>query len=499
MPKKLIADAKTGRYAGFEDENGILHFLGIRYVCPPQRWKRAEPLPPSDALIEAKAFGPVCWQPLLPEEHTPDTPRSEDCLTLNIWTDSVEVSGKPVMVWIHGGCYFTGSNRVPGYCSDRFAADCRDIVFVNINYRLGPYGGMDLRALDPDGEYNGSWNLQTYDQMDAIRWVYENISAFGGDPENITVYGQSAGSYSVATLLLIPECSRYIRRAVCESSCPAANQKTLETSGKIGSAFAELAGADSLADLLALTPEQILAYGQNIFDRPAEFPRAWESVRDGLLVPLRPYEALRSGIAKHVTLMAGSVSGEYDPASLGLDDAALKARIPGLAGPGLTEEALERYLRNDPARDLRTALLDFRNDLSIRMPVLGILEAQAQSGAETYLYYFDYTPEGSTLRTQHLFEIPFFNDKPDLPMHLNAALHQPVQGNRPDPALVPQIQGCWANFARSGKPGGAHIGCDWPPYRMDQRITMVMKQGVWSPVRDFRAADTAIVQPLVCE
>ena len=499
MAKQLTAIARTGRYVGFEDENGILNFLGIRYVRPPKRWKRAEPLPASDALIEAKEFGPICWQPLLPEEHTPDTPRSEDCLTLNIWTDSIETGGKPVMVWIHGGCYFTGSNRVPGYCNDRFAADCRDIVFVNINYRVGPFGGMDVSAFDPAGEYDESYNLQTYDQMAAIRWVHENIAAFGGDPDNITVYGQSAGSFSTATLLLIPECNRYIRRAICESSCFANTQKTLEISRKLGAEFARLAGASTLDELLALPPEKVLEYGQAIFDNPAEFPRPFEGVRDGKLIPFNPYEALRSGVAKHVTLMAGCVSGEYDTASFGQTDEALMAKTKELFGSRVSPENLEKYIHNDPDRDFRTALMDFRNDLAIRMPILCTLEAQAQSGAETYLYYFDYMPEGNTIRTQHLFEIPFFNDKLDIPMHMDETLNQPVQGNHPDPALVPQIQGCWASFARCGKPGGPHIGCDWPPYRMDDKETMVMTQGVWHVEKDFRAADTAITQPLMNE
>jgi len=499
MAKKLIVSAKTGRYVGFEDKNGIINFLGIRYVQPPKRWKRAEPLPASDALIEAKEFGPICWQPLLPEEHPADTPRSEDCLTLNIWTDNVEERGKPVMLWIHGGCYFTGSNRIPSYCADRFAADCRDIVFVNINYRLGPFGGMDLSAFDPYGEYDESYNIQTYDQMAAVKWVYENIAAFGGDPENITVYGQSAGSYSTATLLLIPECNRYIRRAICESSCFANTQKTLEISRKLGAEFARLAGAKSLGDLLALPPDKVLEYGQAIFDNSAEFPRAFESVRDGKLIPFNPYEALRSGVAKHVTLMAGTVSGEYDTAAYGQSDEELLVKIKQLFGHRVSPETLDQYIRNDPNRSYRTALLDFRNDLAIRMPILCTLEAHTQGGGESYCYYFDYTPEGNTIRTQHLFEIPFFNDKLDIPLHMDASLNQPVQGNHPEPALVPQIQGCWANFARTGKPGGAHIGLDWPAYRMDDKKTMVMTQGVWHVEKDFRAADTAITQPLVNE
>ena len=175
--KNVIANAKTGRYEGFLDDNGIVNFLGIRYVQTPERWKRAKALEPSNELIQAKEFGPICPQPIFPEEHPADTPLSEDCLTLNIWSADIDVKGKPVMLWIHGGCYLTGSNRIEYYCNDKFCADCPDIVFVNINYRVGNFGSMDLSRFDENSEYAEAPNLQTFDQMDALRWVHENMSS----------------------------------------------------------------------------------------------------------------------------------------------------------------------------------------------------------------------------------------------------------------------------------------------------------------------------------
>lgn len=498
MAKETKAYAQTGTYIGFEDSNGIVNFLGIPYVQPPERWKRAQPLPRSDKEIEAKEFGPICWQPILPEEHPEDISCSEDCLTLNIWTDDVTVKGKPVMFWIHGGCYFTGSNRIPYYCNDKFAADCRDIVFVNINYRLGPFGSMDVSSLDQTGEYEGSGNLQTYDQMAALKWVYENIEAFGGDPKNITVYGQSAGSFSTATLMLIPEANQYISKTICESSGYANNMKTVAYSKRIGERFVELAHASTMEDLLALSPEEVLRCGMEIFD-DLNFPKPFEGVKDGKLIPLNPYAALRSGIAKHITMMSGTVSGEYDTASYQKTDEEILERIYGLFGTRMTPALLKEYIENDQTRDYHTALLDLRNDFAVRMPVLNTLEAQSAAGATTYLYYFDYKPEEAELRTQHLFEIPFFNDKLDIPVHMDLTFDQPVQGKCPDQSLVAQIQGCWANFARTGKPGGAHIGTDWPPYTLEEKVTMVMHQGAWSPQRNFRKRDTELVQSLMNE
>lgn len=230
MTKNITAKAKTGTYEGFEDDSGVINFLGIKYAQIPGRWKRSVIVPDSDEHIDAKEFGPICWQSEMPEEFTQGLPRSEDCLSLNVWTADVDTKGRPVMVWIHGGCYMSGSNRVPYYCSDRFCADCPDIVFVNINYRLGAFASMDLRSLDPDNEYELSTSLNTLDQCVALKWVHENIEAFGGDPGNVTVYGQSAGSFSTATLMLVPEANQYFQKAICESSGYANNMKDLDLS-----------------------------------------------------------------------------------------------------------------------------------------------------------------------------------------------------------------------------------------------------------------------------
>lgn len=491
--KNVTAIAKTGRYEGFTDERGIINFLGIPYVKTPERWKRAKALDASDEIIEAKKFGPVCPQPILPEEHGDGVPMSEDCLTLNIWTDDIEKGGKPVMLWIHGGCYLTGSNRISYYCNDKFAADCRDIVFVNINYRLGSFGSMDLSKFDKKGEYNDAPNLQTYDQMAAIKWVYENIDAFGGDPQNITVYGQSAGSYSTATLLLIPEVNQYINRAICQSSGFDKTQKTVKDSKAIGEAFAQYVGAESLEDMLKLSFDEILSASLKVFE-DSRFPRAFASVRDGRLIPENPYEMLKKGIAKHVTLMSGTVSGEYDTAAYEMPDEAIKERILELFGDRITENLIDKFVDNYKGRSIREAYMDCRNDMAIRMPVLTTLESQCASGADTYMYYIDYLPEGAGLRAQHLFEIPFFNNKIDVPVHMQLEYDEPVQGHNPETKLIKEIQGCWANFARTGNPGGKHIGLEWPKYTLEKKTTMILTNEGWHTEDCPRKKDTELLQ-----
>lgn len=496
MNTEVIVKTETGRYKGFVDKNRVSNFLGIRYAKTPQRWKKAEPLDASNDIINADEFGAICYQPLYEEEHEKQTPMSEDCLTLNIWTADLKKKNKPVMIWIHGGCFISGSNRVKYYCNDSVASECKDIIFININYRIGCFGSMDLSVFDKDGEYKDAPNLQIFDQMAAIKWVYENISAFGGNPDNITVYGQSAGSYSTATLLLIPQANQYISKAICQSSGYEKTQKTVSDSMAMGEEFIKLSGAKCIEELLELTAEEILEISLKIFENP-RFPRAFGPVRDGRLIPKEPYKALKNGVAKHVTLMAGTVSGEYDTSTYGMPDEVVKERIMESFGERISENTIQEYISNYGDRSLREAYMDLRNDMMIRMPVLTILESQCMAGADTYMYYIDYTPEGSDLRAQHMFEIPFINDKLDVPVHMDIDIDEPVQGKQPDRNLASQLQSCWIAFARTGSPRGEAIDIEWPEYTLEAKSTMVINNTGWNVEESVRKKDIELLQKLM--
>ena len=500
MPKRTTVTTKYGKYVGKEDECGVIGFLGIPYARDPERWIRAELPEPSNETCTATEFGPACPQPIFPEEYPFGDPTMSEkkCLNLNIWTADTEVKNKPVMVWIHGGSYVSGSNCVPSYTNEKFVAGCPDILIVNINYRLNAFGSMDLSSFDSKGVYKDSPSIQTLDQMLALQWVYENIEAFGGDPQNITVFGQSAGSFSTSTLLLIPEANMYMKKAICESSGYCYNMKTASYSKWLGERFAETAGVDTLDGLLSLSAEQLLAAAEKHFFDP-ECRKAYEPLRDGKLIPLEPYKALRSGVAKHVTLMSGSVSGEYDTAYFGAGDEDIKVSTLGLFGDRLNEEVFDKYVENYERRDKREAYLDLRNDLAIRMPVLCTNEAQNESGAETYMYYLDYRPDNITLRSQHCFEIPFFNDKLEIPFFMDERTKEPVQGFDPAPKLQKEIQGIWANFARTGNPGGGAIGIPWPKYNLQDKATMVLTNDGWGVVNHLKTKDTELVQGLMDE
>ncbi len=193
----LVADTQYGQFAGQLGENGVISFLGVPYAKQPVgdlRWKEAVPMEPSDQRYEANAFGHTAIQPIDELEQASLTEQGEDCLSLNVWTKDVTTQ-KPTMVFIHGGANVSGGSADSLYNGENFV-ESNDVVMVTFNYRLGPFGFLDLSEIG-GAEYANSRNLGVLDQLAALKWVKENISSFGGDPDNTTVFGESAGNTAV--------------------------------------------------------------------------------------------------------------------------------------------------------------------------------------------------------------------------------------------------------------------------------------------------------------
>ena len=504
-----IAKAKTGTYIGHQLDNGVIEFLGIPYVQAPKRWKKAEPLPASDEAFEADHYGHPCWQVVFPEEweETPDM--SEDCLALNIWTSDTDAKGKPVMVWIHGGSYYTGAAHIDCfggvYCGDKFVESQPDIVYVNFNYRLNVFGMLDLSHLEGAEEYEDSLNLATYDQMAAIRWVKENIEAFGGDPENITVFGQSAGGGSVSTLCCIPQANEMFQKAIIQSA--GLSDKTIrhqQEAKTVGMKITEKLGAKSMDDMLAVSAEKLRNAAEWYFDEAggdngAPFDATWGV---GLL-PQEPLEGLRKGSASHLAVMTGSTSGEYASwvATMTSDEIRQMAKdaMPCESAEGvssrLSDETIDAFIANDPDRSERDALIDLHMDVLLRGIQLTMAEALVAGGSTVYDYYISCVPEGAQYKPQYCFEIPYIVGKPYNYVYLDAASGEPVQGKNPIMKLVGELQGSWAAFARSGNPNGPHLTADWTPYTMENHETLVIDYDL-NLVNGVRDNDWALVAPL---
>lgn len=496
-----IAITNTGHFQGHRLENGVIEFLGIPYAKVTERWKKAQPVEASKEIFNAAECGPACWQEVLKEEWEQTPPFSEDCLTLNIWTADTQKKDKAVLVWIHGGCYATGSNRTDCfngvYCGDKFVEKSPDIVYVNINYRIGIFGSLDLSKFDANGEYEGSTNLQTYDQIEALKWINENISAFGGDPDKVTISGQSAGGMSVATLMSLPEVNKYFNGVICQSTALSeAFLKTKEDAVASAEKFYAIAEIDSLQQLLEMPADRLRDYATEFFysmsnGDPGPFEQIW-----GIdIFPENPCNQLRDGCASHINLMIGSVSGEFDTAGFYSSDEDVKELAMSVFPGKIDETFVEQFVANYPQRDRRTAYQDIWNDALLRGGAVVTADCQYQGGGNVYMYYMSYIAEGACIRPQHCFEIPYTNMKKDNFVYMNAETGEPVQGNNTSGNLEEKLHKCWANFVRYGNPSGDHLEFSWPLYTSENRETVVVDHS-WAIENGIRNKDMEMILQL---
>ena len=496
MEDFATAAAKTGTYVGRVIAGGVQEYLGIRYAKPARRWKRAEPLEPSSKRIPALVDKPACCQRVRRGEFPAGKPpMSEDCLYLNVWTSGVE-GRKPVYVFIHGGGYIAGSCRTDYLggvcCGDRFVAHYPDVVYVNIGYRLGPVGSMDLSRFEGGEAYSGSANLQIHDQALAIEWVHENIAAFGGDPDRITVGGQSAGAYSAYLLMAIPEIAGMIKGVIAESG--AATDAVLAeeaASARRGfDRFFELAGCETLQDALDLPIEDVVRYGWEAKFSPG-CTSLFGPVCDGGDLADKVQEVWESGACSHVSLLAGTVAGEFASNAFGKTAEGVEAMIRGMF-PGVANDDIGAFLGNDPSRDGRTAMEDMLNDLLVRAVQSIAVESVVAGGSAAWAYYIDCTPEGSRTRARHCYELPYVADKLDCDLRLDENIGETLLGDAPDARFGRRIREAWHGFIVSGDPNRSGLDVEWPQYG-EGRATMVMGPE-WRAQGEVRPADLDIAR-----
>jgi para-nitrobenzyl esterase len=473
------------------DGTTVQRFLGIPYAAPPSgtnRFRPPIPVVPWKGVLDCTAPGPAA--PQNPESPAPPgaKPRtwSEDrCLNLNIWTPGTDAAARPVMVWIHGGAYLLGANSDGMYDGARLAA-AAGVVLVSINYRLGALGFLHLAELLGPG-YEDSSNLALLDQLEALRWVRRTISAFGGDPDNVTVFGESAGAAAIGTLLGMPASEGLFRRAIMQSGT-AERYFLPADSARVSSLFLELCGLgpSSAKELLALPVERLLeaqaALERRIAAESYAVPLPFQPTVGTPSVPAPPLESIRSGLNKNVDLLIGtnlnegSFAVEMRPPAAGDPDypdraAAVLAGagIPAVEAPGYAA-ALAQVLNREPSgKELLEAAIA---DSVYRQPSNRLLATRgpaAQNGAagRTFSYLFTWRSPamGGKLGACHALDIPFVFRHLDAP---EAAFL--TRGKAPQ-ALSDIMSRAWAAFAHTGHP--AVPGLEWPEYG-EQRSTLVL-------------------------
>jgi para-nitrobenzyl esterase len=491
MTRPPVVRLKDGAVRG-KTEGGVAAFLGIPYAAPPfgaNRMRPPQPAAPWAGERDATAYGPTVpkgdyppqYQLLFPEEVIP----GEDCLNLNVWTPDPGAAGLPVLVWIHGGSFMNGSGSVGAYDGTAFARD--GVVCVTINYRLAAEGFLFLG--------DGTANLGLLDQLAALRWVQDNIAAFGGDPAQVTVAGESAGSMSLTTLLSMPLSAGLFSRAIAESGA-GAHTLTAQEGRTVAGYLAEALGVPADRDSIKAVPLEKLV--QAASDLVVEVqtnpdPARWGQLTlsllpfaptvDGTVVPAAPLPALAAGQGSNVQLLIGSNRDEarlflVAPGIIDLiDEPTLAAAV---AGYGLTSHGLEVYRANRPDASPGDVMAAVITDWFFRVPAIRVAETRAAAAAaSTWMYRFD-LPEAADnhgLGACHATEIPFAFDtvtRPDV---------RPLIGEAPSQAVADRVHRIWVDFITSGDPG-------WAPYDTGRRTTALLTAEVTAvddPAGDERA------------
>jgi para-nitrobenzyl esterase len=455
---------------------GVATFKGIPYAAPPfgrNRFKPPRPVTPWDGARDALTYGPTAPKPPYPPPIDAILPEpvieGEDCLNLNVWSPDPAGSGLPVLVWIHGGAFEFGSGAVPIYDGSRFARD--GVVCVTINYRLGVDGFLYLG--------DGSANLGLLDQIAALAWVQENIAAFGGNPSNVTIFGESAGGMSVTSLLSMPRAVGLFRRAIAQSGA-GHHVLSAATAERIGRYLAVKLGVEPNRAALATIPIDRLVGGQVALG--ADFaavpnPARWgevvangmmfEPVVDGDVLPARPIDRIAAGAGIGVDLLVGTTAEEWRLFIVpsGAIDRITEEVLRGTIGAyGLpVAETLATYRGARPDASPGDLLAAIATDWFFRIPAIRLAESRLAHESSIYMYEFAWrSPQfGGELGACHGVEVPFVFD--NLDREENEALLGPAAGL--PQSLADAMHASWVGFATRGDPG-------WPRYDRERRATM---------------------------
>ncbi len=446
----------------------VARFRGIPFadtIAGANRFRAPQRERPWSEPRECNAWGDICPQVASAMEKMLGSSKitaGDDCLNLNVWTPAAKDAGRPVMVWMHGGAYVTGTGATPWYDGQRFAAN-HDVVVVTLNYRLGALGYLDLTRLVPDAADAFTPNCGLLDQIAALEWVRECISAFGGDPGNVTVFGESAGAMSIGALLGAPGATGLFRRAILQSGA-AANVSSPAKTDRTATAFLDALGLtptiESVSSLATLGIDEIVrASGAADNSAISGGGLGWQPTTGTSSLPEHPLDVVAAGRCAGIDVLFGTTREEmrlftaFDPSSASLDHGGIVARLSHTFDEVRARSVADGYAADAPDREATETWVEIATDQVFRWPADRLARALSTGRANSqwaYEFTFQSSAFGGVLGSCHALEIPFAFDN----LHQRGV--EMFTGSSPERQGIADIlHHAWASFARHGNPNVA--------------------------------------------
>lgn len=463
----LAAKCTNGIFVG-RRKDSLLVFRGIPFACPPVgelRWKKPQPAPDGDDVREAYYNGKTPIQTEWHSERASYYPQGEDCLYLNVWTaPEAQPKGKTVMVFIHGGSYGWGGTADPLYDGENFVKAHPEIVLITIGYRVGLMGFVDFSQIEGGEAFPDAPNLGIWDQIEALKWIRRNAEAFGGDPEKVTIFGESAGGGSVSILPFIPEAKGLFRRVIAESGSAALTYSKEECADFTRRLIKET-GAVDMRDLMLLSESKLMEFNEKL-NYYNNFPQ-----RDGVLIPEDPYAPYREGRTADIDMMIGT---NADETNYWINE--VGGFIPFRIGLPIQYENDLRLLKPEDRERARQfmkmrggyslwKISEFFTEIMFRLPAVRQAEEHSRNGGKVYMYYWKEHSRLPHLRACHAVELAYVFGNTEDTIYT---------GKPADPALSRQVQDQWVRFAQTGDPGDENL--PWPAYETQERWTMILAE-----------------------
>ena len=483
----LAAKCTNGIFVG-RRKDSLLVFRGIPFACPPVgelRWKKPQPAPDGEEVREAYWNGRTPIQTEWPSERASYYPQGEDCLYLNVWIAPEEgPKGKTVMVFIHGGSYGWGGTADPLYDGENFVRAHPEIVLITIAYRVGLMGFVDFSQIEGGEAFPDAPNLGIWDQIEALKWIRRNAEAFGGDPDKVTIFGESAGGGSVSILPFIPEAKGLFRRVIAESGSAALTYSKEECADFTRRLIKET-GAVDMRDLMLLSESKLMEFNEKL-NYYNNFPQ-----RDGVLIPEDPYEPYREGRTADIDMLIGT---NADETNYWINE--VGGLIPFRIGLPIQYENDLRLLRPEDRERARQymkmrggyslwKISGFFTEIMFRLPAVRQAEEHSRNGGKVYMYYWKQHSCLPHLRACHAVELAYVFGNTEDTIYT---------GKPADPALSRQVQDQWVRFAETGDPGDENL--PWPAYDTENRWTMILDETSGAQ-KDPLSAQREILEPLL--